>query len=383
MKKCILFVCTLAIFVSLLLSGCSVNDLLNFLYIQTDQQYEMKAVEKVGVVPDAFKSIIENNTFHDIVAFENCILKAEICSVDEENNTVEYRVQMLDLYGTELASYSCTSDDAYHVSALTGTSDGGFLFVLGFQDYARDEGWASNNGFASRVIKCDSNGNVQFDTALADITERGLLYCFEKNGQFYFFGEVETLETKTQGVSSATDIYMVILEKNGSVLKNARIAGSDFDCVDMAEQFEDGFLLSISSQSDDGAFAGSNSGGYGVDWVITVDDSLEIIEKKKATGRDHFDYQIGIKDGTPVHGSDSMLDGFDAGSPKALIDYGEFYMVVSENKTGIYENTPSFVSSIWYYTETVYSAYDDSGKLVFRDAVNSSPDYDAICEELT
>jgi hypothetical protein len=35
------------------------------------------------------------------------------------------------------------------------------------------------------------------------------------------------------------------------------------------------------------------------------------------------------------------------------------------------------ISSIWYYRETVYSAYDADGKIIFRAAVDSSPDYDA------
>jgi hypothetical protein len=52
-------------------------------------------------------------------------------------------------------------------------------------------------------------------------------------------------------------------------------------------------------------------------------------------------------------------------------------LLVSTNRTGIYENTPPYISRIWYYTETVYSAYDYSGNLLFRAAVDSTPDYDA------
>ena len=57
-------------------------------------------------------------------------------------------------------------------------------------------------------------------------------------------------------------------------------------------------------------------------------------------------------------------------------------MIVSENNTGIYENIPPTISSIWYYTETVYSAYDNSGKMIFRASVDSSPNYDARVESL-
>ena len=64
------------------------------------------------------------------------------------------------------------------------------------------------------------------------------------------------------------------------------------------------------------------------------------------------------------------------------MDYGDSYLVVSENATGVYKNIPFAISSIWYYTETVYSLYDYSGKLLFRASVDSSPDYDARIEAI-
>ena len=78
--------------------------------------------------------------------------------------------------------------------------------------------------------------------------------------------------------------------------------------------------------------------------------------------------------------SDAFLKEFDAGTPKVFINYGDFYLIVSENITGEYENTPPVISSIWYYTETVYSGYDNNGNLIFRTAVDSSPNYDAIVQ---
>ncbi len=57
-------------------------------------------------------------------------------------------------------------------------------------------------------------------------------------------------------------------------------------------------------------------------------------------------------------------------------------IITTANDTIRYENTPPMISSIWYYTETVYSLYDDSGKMTFRASVDSSPDYDAVVESL-
>lgn len=339
---------------------------------------ELKTVEHTGQLPEEFAEIVKNNLFSDVTAFDGRLLKTEICDYDEENHIMEQRVWMMDLYGKELASYTCTADDAYSVQTLVATADGGFLFVLGLDERYRDGQWTTEMGFASRVIKCDSQGNIQFETAFEGIEGRALEFCFEKEEKYYFFGEVETPETKTVGVGSPSDIYMAILDQDGKQLKTSLIAGSDFDNLYHAEMTDDGFVLSILAQSDDGDFAGSDSGGYGVDWVFTVDDELQILQREKRTGRDFFDYRIGEKEGKAVHKSDPLFDGFDAGYVQAYMDYGDFYLIVSENNTGVYENKPGYINRIWYYTETVYSAYDSSGKLIFRTAVDSSPDYDSF-----
>lgn len=372
MKKQIAIFCVLVILgCSLFLLGCSDST-------PVKPHKELKSVEQIGEVPQEFKEIIENNRFQEITAFEERLLKAERCSFDKEHKTVVYQIRMMDTLGKDLAAYICTVNDAYHVITLTATDDGGFLFVLGFEDraYSQDQ-WASDYGFASRVIKCDKDGVVQFDTPIDGVEGSALRYCFEQNGHFYFFGHRETPQTKITGTYSPTDIYMTILDQHGQMVKERSIAGSDFDSLDAAEEKVDHFVLSVRSQSDDGDFSGSNSKGHYVDWVITVNNALEITEKKKETGRNYFDHQIGERDGNAVYKSDPLLDGFDAGTPEAFVCYDDFYLIISENNTGIYESTPPIISSIWYYTETVYSAYDYSGNLIFRASVDSSPDYDA------
>lgn len=387
MKEKVLLLCVIFVILIFCFSGCSKEDPST---IVAGGGKKINSVTTEHTEPSTSNAIhtllgdvITNNLFYNASAFDGCILKSVIQDVDKENRQITYEVQMLDIYGKKLADYAVATDDAYGISTLTATEDGGFLFVLGFSDYAYDQDtWASDKGFASRVIKCDSCGNVQFDVSLDGVEGSALAYCIEKNGRYYFFGHYQTPDTKKRGVHSPTDIFMAVLNYDGELVKRKQIAGSDYDSLDFAEKTDETFTLSISSQSNDGDFAGGTFSLYAKDWVIAVDDNLSIVEKKPETGRDYFDDVIGVKNGNPIYNTDPIFDDFDAGWVKAYIDYGDFYLIVSERNTGEYENTPGYISSIWYYTETVYSAYDYNGELIFRDAVDSSPDYDSIVENM-
>ncbi len=343
-------------------------------------QKKYQPVEPVGEVPKEFELVISENRLYDAVAFKDRLLRSRITEANERIYT--QLIEMMDLYGNGLASYSFVADRAYRVSALLATEDGGFLVVLSFEDYTyAPNAWASDDGYGSRVLKCDKNGKLQFDITFNLIDD--LKFSFERNGLFYIFGQFETPETNVRGVYSPGDIYMAILNQSGTVLKTKIIAGSDFDSLENAEPCEDGYILSISAQSNDGDFEGSNSGGYPVDWIVIINNDLEIIQKQKKTGRDCFDKRLGEKDSVPVYSSDPVFNKFTAGTPETYIAYADYYMIVSLNITGIYENPPPCISSRWYYYETVYSAYDYNGNLLFRNAVDSSPDYDSMILSFT
>ena len=384
MKEKLISLCLLTVLLcALVLPGCADGkEVVNFDPTTPHENY--RKVEPVGEVPHALNSIVQSNLFENIVAFDGVLLKVGSYDRDEVSQTITRTVQMLDPYGNELASYTVRTDDAYYIDTLTATDDGGFLFVLGFEDYAYGVAeWASSNGYASRIIKCDKDGALQFDVSLDGVEGSALRFCFEKEGKFYFFGSKETPEMKTQGVYSPTDIYMSILDKNGTVLKSQCIAGSDYDSLHAAELSADGFLLSVSSQSNDGDFSQFPHTRYPVDWVFAVSDELEITAKEKTSGRNFADVKIGEKEGCPVYKSDAFLENFDAGTPHAYIDYGDFYLIVSKNTTGLYEHQPPWISALWLCAETVYSGYDKNGNLLFRAAVDSTLDYDVIIDSMT
>ena len=326
--------------VSLLFSGCSGEEKKPLPEkLKTDSVWnlfskEPQPVEQVGEVPQQLQAVVENDIFYDVTAFEDRILKAE--TVKNDDGTRTHRIRLLDCYGAELAAYQCVTSNAYQPGALVATADGGFLLVIGFGDRAYPDGsWASEEGFASRIIKCDKEGTVQFDTPLDSVEGEALQFCIEKNGKFYFFGTRQVPETKQLGTYSPTDVYMTVLDKKGSVCSAKTLQGSDFDFLESVELTKDGFLLSVQSQSDDGDFAGSDSGGYPVAWVVTVNANLEVTSRKKGSGRSAYnDLQIGVYNGKPIYKSDRMLKGYDGGTPHAFIAYSDYILIVSQNATG-------------------------------------------------
>ena len=368
MKKLLLIICaSLVLVCALFLFGCSDGYPSYPPYALT----EFKKIDPVGQVPEEFKAIVENNLFSDVTVFDGVLLKPEFCSENKEEGTYVWRVKMMDTYGKELASYTCSSNNTHRISTLTATEDGGFLFVLGYM-----KGLSGGKVPSSQIIKCDRDGNLQFNTLIDGVTYTALSFCFERNGLFYLFGfQNEGSEPDNQ--YSYSDICMRALDQNGTVIKTSFIGGSGFDELNAVEETEDGFRLSLDSQSDDGDFTGSGSNGYPVDWVITVNDDLAITSKEKKTGRSLLDRRVGVKDGAFIYESDALFKNYDAGAPFALIEYSDFYIIVSDNITGIYENTPPTISAIWYYYEAVYSAYDKNGNLLFRAAVDYSLNYDA------
>ena len=324
-------------------------------------------IEQVEGVPPEFVNIVMENRLKNAVAFSDRLLKVETVS-DNATRAAKHIITMTDLYGEPLAVYTVSSDDAYYVSALTATVDGGFLFVLGIDEYSSSA--ADRDEYASRIIKCDKNGEVEFDLPLDGVGGDSLVYCIEKFDRYYFFGDdyVPDVRDFTQ-----TDVFMCSVGKDGAGFHSVRIGGGDYAHLQNAEETDDGFLLSVEATSPSGDFT---SGSPAVtDWTVAVNSQLEVTAKSREPGRDYNDRRIGERDRKPVFRSDPVFDGFDAGLPTAFIDYGDLYLIVSLNVTGLRKDTPPYVNSIWYDEETVYSGYDKDGNLLFRASVDSSREY--------
>ena len=217
-------------------------------------------IEQVEGVPPEFVNIVMENRLKNAVAFSDRLLKVETVS-DNATRAAKHIITMTDLYGEPLAVYTVSSDDAYYVSALTATVDGGFLFVLGIDEYSSSA--ADRDEYASRIIKCDKNGEVEFDLPLDGVGGDSLVYCIEKFDRYYFFGDdyVPDVRDFTQ-----TDVCMCSVGKDGAGFHSVRIGGGDYAHLQNAEETDDGFLLSVEATSPSGDFT---SGSPAVtDWTV-------------------------------------------------------------------------------------------------------------------
>ena len=85
-------------------------------------------------------------------------------------------------------------------------------------------------------------------------------------------------------------------------------------------------------------------------------------------------------DGCEVYADDHVFKDV----PEIVIlvfDYGDNYLVVSENYTGKYEDQPPLISTVWEYAETVYSVFNKDGKLICRRTYDTSPDFESMAQK--
>ena len=340
-------------------------------------------IEPMGTVPEVFHTMIDQNLFRMglgktlqyTYGFTDRVLTY---SPNLQNDTVTYTISfdLYDLYGTLLLHAETTLDPYFQLESAIATTDGGIVFAVSFTDRSLDDGtWASEHydKATAYIIKIGADGKQQWKTALPTYTGWALGSCIEYDGAYFFFGNYETPEQKQLGIVSSSNISIIKIGYNGTILKQQELGGDDFDTVSLVDTDADGFILYADTQNSKGEFAASRY------WKMLVDDDLNVIRMEPVDEYGHrFARYLGVVQERRVFTDDPRYFHYSDGSITCVLDYGAFTLVVSENDTGIYENQPKWINMTWNYTETVYAAYDLQGNLLWKTAVDSSPDYDAL-----
>jgi len=343
------------------------------------QQSTKNYVSHVGVVPDEFKEMIANNLLNNI---HYTFLSSEgIYKTEVQDN--KFLFQKYNYEFEKISEFSYTPekyDSSMHIKHISDTTDGGLLIMINHRaHYVYDT--KENCLIPSVLIKCDKDGKVmweyRFENPMVVITD-----VFKKGDYYYCFGDLEPEAVTSFGNYSQTDICAFKFDANGNLLAQKTFGGSDFDMYLNAITEDEGFRLFTNTQSNDGDFYVAGAGRvYTISFLIDAD--LNFISFKREDDLYNFE-AYHTKGGIRYYDAnkDWYIHGrkFDPelGDLNFVIDYDDFYLTASEHITGHDEEAQKalpHISMTLQTTETVYSAYRYDGTLLWRTAVDSTPDY--------
>ena len=308
---------------------------------------------------DAFKTIAHQDTFADTKVIHDRLVKYETVK-DEETGNIISRIRMMDKLGNDRLSYTLSSDDPFTCEYSTVTEDDGLLFVL---CRSGSEGDAER-----RIIRLGSDGRVQFTAQLDGIAFDSIDHCFEVDGKYYLFGTCKRVNT------GILDVCAIQIEADGRPRKTAKIGGEDDTKLILAEPSEEGFLVLVETRSSTGDFEEINLRGNLIDVAISMDKEFNTLEMTEKELQEATRKPIGEKAGKPVHSDDPFLQDYDLKDPTLFIDYGDYYLIRGKREIGrIYPKANDEVVLKTVY-ETVYTAYDMDGNVVFNEAVDPAID---------
>ena len=326
----------------------------------------------VGTVPDEFGIIVGSNLFQGATAYSDKILK--VGDPFEKNLIRIYNKQ-----GVELANKVIDLADDQKIACCFLSESGDLICVYGTDIHYGTASYDMQD-IVTYVEAYEISGSSlrrehrkTFYGYEADMFEA----FYEMEEQIYFFGTVtkEKNGKKTVG-DGKTDISAIMMSGAHRITKQKTYGGSDFDSFCGMTFFESGreFFIAVLTQSTDGDFEGLFKEKKLRIATLKLDDCiyLDYVEDDDFDYRSSVKRRVGFLGDDEIYDNDEMFADFADGEITALIDYGDFYLVVSENITGIDQNTPIYISSIWYTTETVYAAYKKDGTLIWKAATDST-----------
>lgn len=248
----------------------------------------------------------------------------------------------------------CSFQVSGYTECFVELEDGSFLATL--SDYAND----------TYQVNCHSrDGSILWSTALGEAehpTLHQFLVCPEG---IYGIGTIRREER-------FEDVYICHLSRDGELIQEVFLGGTNHDTVNWAEKTDAGFTLYGATQSSDGDFPVSPH-GYRVDFVLELSPELEVLSARQ---QDH-DYSYfsvrGYLDGNAVFYRDSVLavsdkDNLPSGKFRtmAVFPYECGYVILRNHLFGAYPyQDPSF-SHQASYLQIVATGYDTQGNPLWQ-----------------
>jgi 6-phosphogluconolactonase (cycloisomerase 2 family) len=132
------------------------------------------------------------------------------------------------------------------------------------------------------LIKVDGNGNLIWSKNYGGSGDEGVsqdnTIIETNNGNFIFVGYTTSHDFDISNNNGGYDVWVLNIDHNGNLIKQKTFGGSNDDTGRKITKFNNNFLITLRSNSSDNDFMQIGN------WVINIDNELNIIWKKNTQG---------------------------------------------------------------------------------------------------
>lgn len=170
--------------------------------------------------------------------------------------------------------------------SILQTSDGGYI-VAG-ASCSNDGDVTGNHSFYydSWIVKLDGSGNIQWEKCYGGTNQDGAWSIIQlSDGSYVIAGSSMSNDGDVTVNHGLTDYWIVKINSNGNLLWQKSFGGADSDdAFSIAKTSDDGFVISGTSNSNDGDVSG-NHGGEDC-WIVKINSSGDLVWQNSFGGSD-------------------------------------------------------------------------------------------------
>ena len=360
-----------------------------------------QATSEIDVVEEYFFLTNDPNMTADQYLTEKDILATEVLYVDRKTFSAaqsygevpESVENIMELVKSSPVWWYC-QDSMFGIRAIMAMSSVREACIVERFDYAGNLLCEfESRGVPQMILELNDGGFVVFGTSEPDglyafncynetgklrwkyTPEEGggkcVLHMYQKNGDIYGFGELDP-------EGEPDDIYIWRISREGELIQELKIGGSDFDRIRRVLETETGFEIFGRTQSGDGDLPFSQD-GHGVDFRLEISPELQVLSKEQF--ENNYASQIGYHHGQPVFEDDEIvktsrkdkLPEVDHTFILGTFDWEDGYVVVRKLYYDAYHYDHPLLSRQSYYDQLVITGYDVGGNPQWQLAGNVRP----------
>ena len=224
------------------------------------------------------------------------------------------------------------------INDLIFTDDGGYIFagrthsvnsgdVVGGHSIFSDDIW---------IVKTDSTGNIIWQKVYGG-TEDEIAYAMLEtaDGGFIVAGQANSTDFDVSGNHGEDDIWILRLNNTGDLLWQKSLGGTfDDQALDMCKTYDNNFIISASSKSNDDDVSGHHGLNITTDyWILKIDSLANIIWQKSFGGTENetpTDIEMTLAGDYIISGGSFSSDG-DISAHYGSTLYADYWILKIDN----------------------------------------------------